>query len=834
MLSSPSDFALPDSFIGVGVGRFVQANSFLQYPGRKVASSAFQGPEPVSLSKYLTEGDSPWTGFQTPRGGHIPLTIQESNLNFSSYRSQPQSEIGSFTTTLCASDSGYGSQPGAPQSVTSGEYSSQSPEDSLYSDFDNFALASPMPELAASPPEAEDLETTKSTQRSRGGGKRKCDKCNEILKCPSDYRKHMLKHDKPNKCDVPGCSRLDGFSTINDLLRHKKSKHGIGLDTITTSFKCASSSCKNQAKIWPRRDNFKQHILRMHKDEDVNALISRSEIKSGTSSDGASMDADLAGISRPYAEPQPSTVCPEELDLDNSETFETGDDPWLPLNLSGGHLAHRFSALPARHRHNSENFVDYSGFDNGRGNDASMEPLDTLAAVSEFHPTIDANRTVSSRGYGHTSNTTSHLTSVNGQMVSNSMDAQQEGSKDPVFRAMLARFDFDNASNEKRRKILQLLNSDGLSGGIEDDEETSESSNGSQESQNLYPCLKSGCHKSFVKKTALTKHMKRHTKPWACTHFGCNKTFGSKDDWKRHERNQVPSAEVWICQLPDLDPTSSTPCHIREYDRAEFQEHLREDHGLTSRHDIDDMTLESKIGYSHQWSNAYYQVNFWCGFCKKIIQASHDPHKPVLPGKGADDNDASNHRWDHIGAHFDKGKLKMDQWTYWECPEKIGNLTDVKFIRDAYDGKVNPRKEERKREKQTEEWRKTQGDAELDVGRKRKAGEDLLISQRNSKKKKSVTVEPIYWNCCECGNGPISIQNHASCPEKCGHQRCDSCEGNYARDGGEEAAILRGPYDSWGADGRTSPTGSEGTIVGSEYGGMGMDITLMAGMSVRV
>lgn len=85
----------------------------------------------------------------------------------------------------------------------------------------------------------------------------------------------MLKHDKPNKCDIPGCSRVDGFSTINDLQRHKKSKHGIGIDTITTSFKCASPSCKNQAKIWPRRDNFKQHILRMHKDEDVNALISR-------------------------------------------------------------------------------------------------------------------------------------------------------------------------------------------------------------------------------------------------------------------------------------------------------------------------------------------------------------------------------------------------------------------------------------------------------------------------------------------------------------------------------------------------------------------------------
>lgn len=164
------------------------------------------------------------------------------------------------------------------------------------------------------------------------------------------------------------------------------------------------------------------------------------------------------------------------------------------------------------------------------------------------------------------------------------------------------------------------------------------------------------------------------------------------------------------------------------------------------------MTLESKIGYSHQWSNAYYQVNFWCGFCKKTIQAAHDPHKPVSPGKGVDDNDASNHRWDHIGAHFDKEKLKMDQWTYWECPENIGNLKDVKFVRASHDGKENPKKEERKREKlkmkQLEERQRMERDADLsgpNIGNKRKAGEDL--HRGRGKRKKFFPQESIYWNC---------------------------------------------------------------------------------------
>lgn len=228
----------------------------------------------------------------------------------------------------------------------------------------------------------------------------------------------------------------------------------------------------------------------------------RSEIKSGTSSDGASMDADLAGISRSYAEPQPPTVRPEELDIDNSEAFEMADDPWLHPNLSGVHLAHRSSALPARHR-NPQTFNDFSSLNNTRGHDALLHPLSTLAAVSEFHPTLEANRTVLSQGYGHNTETTSSLTSPNGQMVYSSIEARKGESKDPMFRAMLAKFDFDNASNEKRRKILKLLNSDGLTSGMEDDE-TSKSSTASQGSQNPYPCLKSGCNKSFIKKAALT------------------------------------------------------------------------------------------------------------------------------------------------------------------------------------------------------------------------------------------------------------------------------------------------------------------------------------------
>lgn len=190
------------------------------------------------------------------------------------------------------------------------------------------------------------------------------------------------------------------------------------------------------------------------------------------------------------------------------------------------------------------------------------------------------------------------------------------------------------------------------------------------------------------------------------------------------------------------NPSSTTRrCEVREYDNEEFKEHLREDHHLTSRTEIDNMALESKIGYSHQWSNAYYQVNFWCGFCVRVIQVAHDAPRPVVVGKVAEDNDPSDHRWDHIGNHFDKDKLEIKNWKYWECPEKIGSLKEAKFVRDSYgDGKINPQKEERMNK------RKLQAQVEaskLKTGEKRKATYSLPHRHRKAHK----LILPENWHC---------------------------------------------------------------------------------------
>ena len=87
-------------------------------------------------------------------------------------------------------------------------------------------------------------------------------------------RKHQQRHEKPHKCTISGCPRKEGFTTKNDLDRHKKSLHGISLPN-DRSFKCAGAQCNKRGKIWPRLDNFKSHCQRMHSKEDLDELLKK-------------------------------------------------------------------------------------------------------------------------------------------------------------------------------------------------------------------------------------------------------------------------------------------------------------------------------------------------------------------------------------------------------------------------------------------------------------------------------------------------------------------------------------------------------------------------------
>lgn len=96
-------------------------------------------------------------------------------------------------------------------------------------------------------------------------------------KNPADLaRKHDARHRKLFKCDEPNCPRKEGFGTINDLARHKKCVHNKEPERgPKMMYLCFGKNCPRPNKKWPRLDNFKQHLSRMHHEEDGDALLKK-------------------------------------------------------------------------------------------------------------------------------------------------------------------------------------------------------------------------------------------------------------------------------------------------------------------------------------------------------------------------------------------------------------------------------------------------------------------------------------------------------------------------------------------------------------------------------
>lgn len=138
------------------------------------------------------------------------------------------------------------------------------------------------------------------------------------------------------------------------------------------------------------------------------------------------------------------------------------------------------------------------------------------------------------------------------------------------------------------------------------------------------------------------KHQKRHSRPYGCTYTSCDKSFGSKNDWKRHENTQHYQVEAWRCREESL--TSKVgQCAKVVYRREQFQAHLKEQHHINDEDYIRAQTKRNRIGRNGQ-------CGFWCGFCREII---------TLKKRGLE---AWDERFSHIDdLHFKKGET-IDSW----------------------------------------------------------------------------------------------------------------------------------------------------------------------------
>ena len=76
------------------------------------------------------------------------------------------------------------------------------------------------------------------------------------------------------RCGVLDCGK--GFATAHDLVRHQVSVHRMRSGGARM-YRCFGAGCAKPEKDWPRKDNFRSHLKKAHPDEDVDALVRKSD-----------------------------------------------------------------------------------------------------------------------------------------------------------------------------------------------------------------------------------------------------------------------------------------------------------------------------------------------------------------------------------------------------------------------------------------------------------------------------------------------------------------------------------------------------------------------------
>ncbi|KAH7060611.1 hypothetical protein B0J12DRAFT_695972 [Macrophomina phaseolina] len=680
------------------------------------AGIAYSNP----IASFYNDADGPWNSLRAASQAQtsaptatVPVSVP--NLDYNSYRDALASEI---------SDSGYASQAAASQSLVNTEpadYNRECSDLSVQVNSFSFTAAS-----SSSPPydirslntrNADEADATSVRRLKPGQKSLLCPDCGETAKCPSDFKKHTLKHTKPWTCDEPDCSRKEGFTTINDLKRHQKSVHKIG--GMSKSFRCVADRCRNKDKLWPRLDNFKQHINRMHKDEyDMDDLINRSQIFSSLgagSSDISSavpasqMESRIAGIDSERSDVNATKIItPPAIPLVQQRNEESYGDLSPDLKVPFPAIFPETRPWTQSNVEEPENGIVQSqkAQENRMGSRRPQPDAPKLRELADAATAASNTRGRPSSGDGPIATSSKSESSKRGlakehphksllAKISNMMaksitnGAASESLQKAVLRALLELEDnrniittADSHSETASKANLKGRNPGKLpprfSGpdGTELNISTAEVREGlaamSRGIKKAVPKPKTtantktkkikcpDCSSSFNRQCDLRKHSYRHSRPWGCTFSRCYKRLGSKSDWTRHEGNKHNHMAIWRCE--QLRPSSAscdprrlhpTVCAEIFWDVRNFSAHL------ISAHQLESPSISSEIVVRHLSRGLNHR--FWCGFCQAIIP---------LDRRGVKGSDIRNN---HIDKHFMEGK-RINNWLDVETNKFKGDM----------------------------------------------------------------------------------------------------------------------------------------------------------------
>ncbi|GAD92671.1 predicted protein [Paecilomyces variotii No. 5] len=512
-------------------------------------------------------------------------------------------------------------------------------------------------------------------------------------KCPSDKRKHEARHRKMYKCDEPGCSRKDGFGTVNDLERHKKCIHnkepGRGPKIL---YMCFAPNCPRRNKQWPRLDNFRQHLARMHPEEDSLHLLKKSEEwyhhwkESLEASKWLVESAHLSDLSS--NKPQrsfPLASLDEESKNNTNDTHRSScttivapgltmksqdlPDPSESLTLSPIKNMRPFDRQNER-RPQSEIPQDASQQSSTEKQPVALPALKSLnLPLEKDSKELQSMPSNMNRGR-HNDIVAEAALNVVDAMTRLMDSGQRRQSHQEELKAKAASAEKAAALQDRKKEMLQKIlsaalehlgsrspDTAGTDGGISENP-SAVSNAAAADDEKPYKCglchrrTRLSCELTFVHVvtqsnillsdySAYRKHMKRHDRPYGCTFPKCYKKFGSKADWKRHENSQHFHLQSWRCTLPDVNDRT-LECARLFYRQETFAQHITTQHSIKDE-EVKPLLLRNRLGRNGQ-------SQFWCGFCRKILP---------LKQQGLE---AWNERFNHIDIeHFKRGE-RIGSW----------------------------------------------------------------------------------------------------------------------------------------------------------------------------
>ncbi|KAL4872185.1 hypothetical protein BDV12DRAFT_151500 [Aspergillus spectabilis] len=621
--------------------------SFNQWlPPAKHSNSPTPQPQDCanySSARFLSNQDSwnplqvtgvpPYVGFLTRPMGRIHQVGGLDRRCSTGHHSDP-SETGSQYTGLHSSDSGYSTRSWTSRSIAASYAVDLACSPYLAEQEYEQDEKLPLDTSSTGHSEAMDIAERSASPSLLCHDTIKCEYpgCPWTGKCPSDKRKHEARHKKLFKCDEPNCTRKEGFGTINDLARHKKCVHKKEPERgPKVLYMCFGRNCPRSNKKWPRLDNFRQHLARMHNNEDIDELLRRSHewyesVKpqdiTPTLADNLSEDATPSQVQQI---PEPEFML-QDADHDFQDPIAAIHAAYQASNMLTLDSIKRLDEEHELHK------IDH--------NPAQPVKLSALPAI-DLEPAMEQQANNPSELVNQKHDKMDDMISEAAVSVINAMTKMINNHQ--RRRAHLGEDELAEQEGElsdRNREILQkiLMTASGLLSGSPGPGPGNTAT--SSDRTGWIQC--EFCPKQTRLRCEMKKHQKRHERPYGCTFPGCDKTFGSKADWKRHEQSQHFGVQSWQCTLPD--PAQGALC-ARLFNRQDaYAQHLEKQHQFDEE-EVQTSICKNRLGWNGE-------PQFWCGFCREIIP---------LRGDGLA---AWNQRFNHIDIEHYKQGEHIDDWFF--------------------------------------------------------------------------------------------------------------------------------------------------------------------------